>query len=325
MDESTVQKPLLFVSEREADSSEYSSTTRNATNTSSKSGLIIAMLLASNILLACGWAATVLQSARHHRSTGQQHHQSLVSGSSTTTLLPSHQQQQQQQQRQQKEMEEEQEINNAIAIQPTLPSKPVQFHWYTGYSSPNRSVSDTLWDNINTAYGHVGLDHTLAAQQHWPYSMPIPGNETKGLYLLESYHQLHCLKIVRKLFFELQDQNQDGNDQRKETKLSYPVQHARHCFDAFRQFIMCHADNTPLYTLGRHTSGDGQWHMCKDWSALRRYAHEKSACFRDRTGNETLREQFGHCGNGDDDDDGLLLDPEVLDLTVEVSRVSRAR
>lgn len=65
--------------------------------------------------------------------------------------------------------------------------------------------------------------------------------------------------------------------------------------------------------------------MCKDWSALRRYAHEKSACFRDRTGNETLREQFGHCGNGDDDDDGLLLDPEVLDLTVEVSRVSRAR
>jgi hypothetical protein len=57
-----------------------------------------------------------------------------------------------------------------------------------------------------------------------------------------------------------------------------------------------------LYTLGRHTSGDGQWHMCKDWSAMREYATERSACFRDRVGNETLREQFGECpevGTGD--------------------------
>lgn len=68
---------------------------------------------------------------------------------------------------------------------------------------------------------------------------------------------------------------------------------------------MCHADNTPLYTLGEHTSGDGQVHMCKDWSALRDYATENSACFKDRTGTETLREQFGHCDGGIDGLEGV--------------------
>lgn len=69
---------------------------------------------------------------------------------------------------------------------------------------------------------------------------------------------------------------------------------------------MCHADNTPLYTLGQHTSGDGQWHMCNDWGALRDYATGHTACFQDRVGNETLREQFGRCDGGED---GLLEGP----------------
>lgn len=77
---------------------------------------------------------------------------------------------------------------------------------------------------------------------------------------------------------------------------------------------MCHADNTPLYTLGQHTSGDGQWHMCNDWNALREYATDNSACFRDRVGNETLAEQFGKCGDGSD---GLVVDAEALDLSGE--------
>ena len=55
--------------------------------------------------------------------------------------------------------------------------------------------------------------------------------------------------------------------------------------------------------------------MCKDWSALKEYATEHSACFRDRVGNETLAEQFGQCGDGSD---GLLLDPEVLQMSAVV-------
>ena len=71
------------------------------------------------------------------------------------------------------------------------------------------------------------------------------------------------------------------------------------------QFVVCHADNTPLYTLGQHTAGDGHIHQCRDWNALRDYATENSACFRDRIGLEPLRQQFGHCDGGYD---GVRLD-----------------
>lgn len=111
--------------------------------------------------------------------------------------------------------------------------------------------------------------------------------------------------------------------------LSKPASHALHCFDYFRQvsrtlnttfvpqlrtnrsirsqFIMCHADNTPLYTVGDHTSGSGQVHMCNDWTALRDYATENSACFKDRVGEETVGEQFGHCDDGTDGLEGAVL------------------
>lgn len=230
---------------------------------------IIAVLVALNLAFGLGWAATVLSVARNVS-------QQAVQQPDTATT--------------------------EIADMPMLPKRAVQFHWYTAYSSPNDTETDVLWNNINTAHGHIARDHAVAAQQKWLPSMSVPGNERKGLYLLEGYHQLHCLKIVRRSFFE----SQAG------VALSYPVQHVRHCFDAFRQFIVCHADNTPLYTLGQHTSGDGQWHMCNDWSALREYATKESACFRDRAGNETLLEQFGNCDEGGD---GLLIDTEALDLS----------
>ncbi|KAI5360382.1 Putative mycotoxin biosynthesis protein UstYa [Septoria linicola] len=236
---------------------------------------LIAMLLASNLVFALGWGATLL-----HLANGSEHRADAIVLHPPSGLNAA----------------------QVIAQMPELPKRPVQLHWYTAYSSPNDTETDILWNNISTAHGHIAVNHNTATAQDWLPSMPVPGSEDKGLYLLESYHQLHCLKIVRKLFFE----SQAG------IPLSYPVQHVRHCFDAFRQFIMCHADNTPLYTLGKHTSGDGQWHMCNDWNALRDYATERSACFRDRSGKETLREQFGNC---DDGLDGLLVDAPALDLS----------
>ena len=84
----------------------------------------------------------------------------------------------------------------------------------------------------------------------------------------------------------------------------YPMHHALHCFDALRQHIMCHADNTPLYGHGDGTAGDGQVHQCKDWNALRDYATRNTACFRDGKPGMTLEDHFGVC---DDGTDGLEL------------------
>ena len=37
------------------------------------------------------------------------------------------------------------------------------------------------------------MDHIWAAERGWPSSMNLPSDSSKGVYLLEAYHYLHCL------------------------------------------------------------------------------------------------------------------------------------
>lgn len=37
------------------------------------------------------------------------------------------------------------------------------------------------------------MDHIWAAERNWPQSMNLPSDSSKGVYLLEAYHYLHCL------------------------------------------------------------------------------------------------------------------------------------
>lgn len=86
------------------------------------------------------------------------------------------------------------------AIVPPLPKKAVQFSWYTPYNNvENQTASNELWDKISSSHGLIALDHQSAKEKQWLESMPVPGDEGKGLYLLESYHQLHCLVSLTSL------------------------------------------------------------------------------------------------------------------------------
>ena len=67
---------------------------------------------------------------------------------------------------------------------------------------------------------------------------------------------------------------------------------------------MCTAGDSLLYSWGRNITGDGQFRKCRNWSALRDWATERSACYRDSTTPIPLKEHFGHC---DDGTDGLFL------------------
>ncbi|KAF6229301.1 hypothetical protein HO133_007417 [Letharia lupina] len=58
--------------------------------------------------------------------------------------------------------------------------------------------------------------------------------------------------------------------------------------------------NTPLYTFGDKTAGDGQLHRCRDWNELRDFATENTACYRDSVGDIPLGEHFGYCDEGVD-------------------------
>ncbi|KAL4860739.1 hypothetical protein BDV12DRAFT_208887 [Aspergillus spectabilis] len=167
-----------------------------------------------------------------------------------------------------------------------------QFQWTTAYSSKdNKTQTDELWESIQPSHGFVAIDQNWAESHGWPESMYLPSDRSKGVYLLEAYHYLHCLKIIRKTFWEAVN---------GEPYTHTPGAHMNHCFDALRQYVICSADTTPLYTFGDFTAGDGQVHRCKNWSQLRDYATKHTACYRDSVGRIPLGEHFGFCDDGND-------------------------
>lgn len=92
------------------------------------------------------------------------------------------------------------------------------------------------------SHGFIAVKSSLARENRWPDSMYLPSDDSKEVYLLEAYHQLHCLvsinfrskqyaelichqKILRKTFWE----TVEGKDH------TYALSHSEHCFDALRQ------------------------------------------------------------------------------------------
>ncbi|KAB2569894.1 Cyclochlorotine biosynthesis protein R [Lasiodiplodia theobromae] len=181
-------------------------------------------------------------------------------------------------------------LPDSVAKAEELPTEFIKFNWHTPWSSNNDSEADQLWDNINTAHGHIAVDRDWASTQNWPPSMDVPGQPGKAMYLLEAYHQLHCLRLIRRTLLDLYHG----------TPPQWPIAHNRHCFDALRQHIMCHADSTPLYGVGDHMAGNEQVHSCKSWTALRDYATANTACFHDGQPGWTLEDHFSQCDDGTD-------------------------
>ncbi|RAK70973.1 uncharacterized protein BO72DRAFT_340046, partial [Aspergillus fijiensis CBS 313.89] len=65
--------------------------------------------------------------------------------------------------------------------------------------------------------------------------------------------------------------------------------------DTSKEAIQCYADNTPLYTFGKFTAGDGQVHQCRSWNELRDFATSHTACYRDSVEPIPLGAHFGFC------------------------------
>ncbi|CAD6580425.1 MAG: hypothetical protein ASARMPREDX12_009560 [Alectoria sarmentosa] len=89
-----------------------------------------------------------------------------------------------------------------------LTTEWANFHWHTAYSpkGQNHTKSDMLWEQILPSHGFVAVDRQWADDHQWPVSMYLPSDHGKGVYLLEAYHQLHCLRILRKTFWEAVEQ-----------------------------------------------------------------------------------------------------------------------
>ena len=74
--------------------------------------------------------------------------------------------------------------------------KQIPYKWWSNYSSPDPRDAEKVaeaWEAIIPDHGIVAVDHQWAAQRLLPASQDFSGDPSKGLYLLEAYHQMHCI------------------------------------------------------------------------------------------------------------------------------------
>ena len=65
----------------------------------------------------------------------------------------------------------------------------------TPYATPheNNTARDQLWDDIAVDRGAVAVDEKTVAEYGLPNSMVFPWDSTKQVYIVNAFHQLHCL------------------------------------------------------------------------------------------------------------------------------------
>ncbi|KAJ0418861.1 hypothetical protein BJY00DRAFT_287158 [Aspergillus carlsbadensis] len=171
-------------------------------------------------------------------------------------------------------------------------TQPQPYVLLTDYSSPNATLSDTLWHSINIDHGVVALPDSFAASHNLRTAQRFPWDTSKGIYILHGFHNLHCLKIIYISLWEY----------RTAQPQSRSWHHIAHCLDALRRQILCDADDTPRATERRVevVSGVGQHRVCRDWGELERWAREHTACYKrpERPGDEVGLRRFMHCPEG---------------------------
>ncbi|KAL9108291.1 MAG: hypothetical protein Q9227_006888 [Pyrenula ochraceoflavens] len=181
-------------------------------------------------------------------------------------------------------------------------NKPLPYTESSIYTSHNHTAqSIAWWDLENSIYtGIVRLpdsyttSKSLITTQRWPW------DPSYGIYVLNGYHQLHCIHVLWKTIHET----------RSGRPVSHPPYHIDHCLETLREETVCQADDTPRWTGKLHgqeeavrpVSGVGQVRMCRDWGRLEGWARENSACFKRRPGVDEelpLKERYKYCPGGE--------------------------
>ncbi|KAI1212411.1 uncharacterized protein F4807DRAFT_472611 [Annulohypoxylon truncatum] len=168
---------------------------------------------------------------------------------------------------------------------------PVQIYQSTEYTSDNITAVTELWERLSGDPGVVALSQNYVQEKRLPHALRFPWDEDKGVYLLQGFHDLHCLRTLFRyvMYTDL------GLPQR------IAVSHALHCLDQLRQEVVCNANDAPRYAGFQDPpgTGAGQVRMCRDWHKLEKWALERTACFKheDEVPGPMI-ERFKSCPDG---------------------------
>ncbi|KJZ79187.1 hypothetical protein HIM_01338 [Hirsutella minnesotensis 3608] len=168
---------------------------------------------------------------------------------------------------------------------------PIQISHDTDYTNDNLTAVTKLWEKLSGDPGVVALRQEYVKEKRLPHALRFPWDEDKGVYLLQGFHNLHCLRTL----FRYVMYTEQGLPQH------IALSHALHCLDQLRQDVICNADDTPRYAGFQDPpgTGSGQVRMCRDWSKLEQWALERTACFKheDEVPGPMI-ERFKSCPDG---------------------------
>ena len=69
---------------------------------------------------------------------------------------------------------------------------PIPWH-DSEFASHNRTILDTAWKMLDDNVGVVSLDDDFTTENGLPKAQRWPWSKSKGVYLLQAYHNIHCL------------------------------------------------------------------------------------------------------------------------------------
>lgn len=182
-------------------------------------------------------------------------------------------------------------------------SVPIYSSTEYGPAVGTQEERDALWGALDISPGTIALSDDFAAQNGLPRSQRFPWDESKGIYIIGAFHQMHCLvcppfpsSIAATTTKELLT-TELTRPQIKIQKFTsaahrgvpqeddHLYHHVEHCLDSLLQDIYCHADDTPWFELPPKHLRDGydpyQTRQCKNWDQLVGWAGGYNACYRD--------------------------------------------
>lgn len=145
------------------------------------------------------------------------------------------------------------------------------WRYASDFGSEDIEKAEKLWEGMIFEHGIVALDEKFVESKGLPKAQPFPWDTSKGIYILNGHHNLHCIKSLYTALIEYEYKRPQ----------SYAFEHILHCTDTLRLDIICNADDTPRYTTRdlNLSSGMGQHRWCRDWSKLEKWADDNSACY----------------------------------------------
>ncbi|KAF2232967.1 hypothetical protein EV356DRAFT_534253 [Viridothelium virens] len=167
------------------------------------------------------------------------------------------------------------------------------FYGSAGASAEHEKKADNMWEAY-TASGVVAIRKSEAEAWQLPTAQDFPWDKDYSVYHISGMQSLHCLKKMRRSVVLAHRQEPQSDD----------YADLLHCFDMIRQDILCHADDTLMYTAPageQLETGEGQVRVCRDWSKLEEWYDDNTACFAYTNKTEGVTDelqQYKYCPKG---------------------------